>query len=57
MGAAAVSFGPTAALSFTVDSDAQITARSPAGHGVVDVTVTTPIGTSAAGMADRFSYV
>jgi tyrosinase len=57
MGATAVSFGPTAALSVTVDSDAQITARSPAGHGVVDVTVTTPIGTSAAGMADRFSYV
>ncbi|WP_081706275.1 IPT/TIG domain-containing protein [Nocardia sp. CNY236] len=40
MGAAAVTFGVVAALSFTVDSDTQITADSPAGTGTVLVTVT-----------------
>ena len=35
----AVDFGGTAAASFTVDSDTEITAKSPAGTGVVDVTV------------------
>ena len=43
-GATAVKFGPSHALSFTVDSDTQITAVSPPGLGTVDVTVTTPHG-------------
>ncbi|WP_109530112.1 MULTISPECIES: IPT/TIG domain-containing protein [Nocardia] len=43
----AVSFGGVAATSFTVDSDTQITAVSPAGAGIVVVTVTTPGGTSS----------
>ena len=55
-GATAVKFGGAAAGSFTVVSATQITATSPAGAGTVDVTVTTPGGTSATGAADRFSY-
>ncbi|WP_174557531.1 beta strand repeat-containing protein, partial [Nocardia vaccinii] len=45
-GATAVDFGATPAASFTVDSDTQITAMSPAGTGLAEVTVTTPGGTS-----------
>ncbi|MFI6446254.1 IPT/TIG domain-containing protein, partial [Kitasatospora sp. NPDC050543] len=45
-GASAVKFGTTAASSFTVVSDSTITAVSPAGSGTVQVTVTTPGGTS-----------
>ncbi len=45
-GATSVSFGTTATSNFTVDSDTQITVVSPAGSGTVDVTVTTPEGTS-----------
>ncbi|MFF8770810.1 IPT/TIG domain-containing protein [Kitasatospora sp. NPDC015120] len=50
-GASAVTFGSTAATSFTVDSDTKITATVPAGSaaGAVAVTVTTPGGTAAAG--------
>ena len=55
--ASSVDFGSTAATSFTVDSDTQITATAPAGTGTVDVTVTTPEGTSPTSAADRFSYV
>jgi hypothetical protein len=56
-GATAVMFGAQAATSFTVVSDTQITAASPAGAaGIVDVTVTTPGGTSAATLADQFTY-
>ncbi|CEJ07855.1 Cell wall-binding protein, partial [Acididesulfobacillus acetoxydans] len=56
-GTTGVSFGGTAAASFTVNSDASITAVSPAhADGTVDVTVTTPGGTSAAVSADRFTY-
>jgi len=39
-----------------VDSDTQITATTPPGNGTVDVIVTTPAGTSAAGAADQFTY-
>ena len=46
--ASAVKFGATAATSFTVNSDTQITATVPAGTGTVNVTVTTPGGTSNA---------
>jgi uncharacterized membrane protein len=40
----------------TVDSDTQITAISPAGTGTVDITVTTPAGTSAVSQDDQFTY-
>ena len=46
-GVTAVKFGSTAASSFTFNSGTSITATSPAGTGTVDVTVTTPKGTSA----------
>src|SRR5205823_1066745 len=53
-----VKFGATAAASYTVNSDTQITATSPAhAAGVVHITVTTPVGTSTTGGADQFTYV
>jgi autotransporter-associated beta strand protein/predicted outer membrane repeat protein len=63
-GATIVDFGTTAATNVVVNaSGTQITATSPVpgsmltGAGTVDVTVTTVGGTSAASLADRFSYV
>lgn len=57
-GATAVAFGGVAATSFVVNSDGSITAVAPAeGAGPVDVTVTTPWGTSAASSADQFTYL
>jgi hypothetical protein len=56
-GATGVRFGAAAAPAMTVDSDMQITAVSPPGAGMVDVTVTTPGGTSAATPADQFTYL
>ncbi len=55
--ASAVRFGATAASSFTVNSATSITAVSPAGTGIVDVTVTTPVSTSTASAGDKFSYL
>jgi hypothetical protein len=56
-GATAVKFGGNDAASFTVDSDTQIRATSPAGvASVVDVTVTTANGTSASSANDKFTY-
>jgi hypothetical protein len=55
-GAEAVRFGPRDARSFTVNSATSITAISPNGKRTVDVTVTTPAGTSATGSADHFTY-
>lgn len=56
-GTSAVKFGTTAATSFTVNSNTQITAVSPAhAAGTIDVTVTTPVGTSATGAADHFTF-
>ncbi len=55
-GATGVEFGSTPATSFTVDSESEITAVSPAGQGTVDVSVTGPAGTSHVATADRFSY-
>ena len=55
-GATAVNFGAAAAASFTIDSATLITATSPAGSGIVDVTVTNAAATSAAGAADQFTY-
>jgi Big-like domain-containing protein/autotransporter-like protein/IPT/TIG domain-containing protein len=57
IGTTALKFGTTAAASFTVNSATSITATSPAGTGTVDVTVTTPGGTSATGSADQFSFM
>jgi outer membrane protein assembly factor BamB len=54
-GATAVHFGPAAAI-YNVSSATTITATSPPGSGTVDVTVTTPGGTSASVSADRFNY-
>lgn len=55
-GATAVRFGSTNARSFTVNSERSITAVSPGGGGIVDVTVSTPEGTSATSAADQFQY-
>jgi len=51
-------FGNTNASDFSVDSATQITAVSPAGADgmIVDITVTTPGGTSAISTADQFTY-
>ncbi|RAI97055.1 S-layer family protein [Paenibacillus pabuli] len=57
-GATAVKFGATAATSYTVNSATQITATAPAGSaGTVDVTVTTPGGTSTTSAADQYTYI
>jgi hypothetical protein len=57
-GATGVSFGASAAASFTVNSDNSITAVSPAAPaGTVDVTVTTAGGPSATSGADQFTFV
>jgi IPT/TIG domain len=55
-GATAVKFGATNATSFSVKSSLAIAAVSPAGTGAVDVTVTTPEGTSTTSPADVFTY-
>ena len=56
--ATAVNFGTVAATSFTVESDTQITATSPAATpGMMNVTVTTPAGTSAVSAVDSFTYL
>ncbi len=55
-GATAVRFGSVEARSFNVESEEAITAVSPPGTGTVDVTVTTPGGTSATEATDRFTY-
>ncbi|WP_435848491.1 IPT/TIG domain-containing protein [Streptomyces javensis] len=44
--ATAVRFGPNFALSYTVVSATRITAVAPPGSGTVQITVTTPAGTS-----------
>jgi len=54
---ATVKFGAVAATNPTVVSDTKMTAVSPAGTGIVDVTVTTTVGTSAVSTADKYSYV
>ena len=57
-GASAVEFGGISASSFVVVSDTEITALTPgpASAGVVDVTVTTTVGTSATGASDHFTF-
>ncbi|WP_328296185.1 IPT/TIG domain-containing protein [Kineococcus sp. NBC_00420] len=56
-GATAVKFGTVAAKSFTVNSATSITAVSAAGSAAtVDITVTTPAGTSTTSAASKFTY-
>jgi hypothetical protein len=57
-GATAVRFGATNAASFTVVSDTAITAISPAGPAgtTVNITVTTPGGTSPIVADDRYTF-
>ena len=56
-GATAVKFGTTAATSYTVNSATQITATSPAeAAATIDITVTTPAGTSATSASDHFTF-
>ena len=58
-GATAVTFGGMATTSFSVNGDGtSITVASPATTttGIVNVTVTTPGGTSALSAADQFTY-
>ncbi|HEV3319600.1 MAG TPA: IPT/TIG domain-containing protein [Solirubrobacteraceae bacterium] len=56
-GATAVRFGSTSAASFKVESAETIVAKAPAGKGAVDVAVETAHGKSAAGTADKFTYI
>jgi plastocyanin len=57
-GASAVMFGATPAASFNVISDTEVSAVSPAEpKSVVDVTVTTPGGTSTVSKRDHFKFV
>jgi hypothetical protein len=55
--ATAVQFGGASAASFKVNSETTIAAVSPPGAGTVDVTVTTPSGTSQRKEADEFHFV
>jgi hypothetical protein len=55
--ASSVQFGTAAATGVSVNAQGtQITATSPAGAALVDVTVTTPVATSATRSADEFTY-
>jgi hypothetical protein len=55
-GMSMVSFGTATATSFTGVSDTQATAVVPVGRGTVDITVTTPGGTSSTSSADQFTF-
>ena len=52
-----VSFGTNLATSPFIFSDFEMVVSSPAGTGVVDVTVTNPLGTSPLTVFDHFTYV
>lgn len=54
----AIKFGATNAASFSCSSSIACSATSPAASaGTVDVTVTTPSGTSSTSSADQFTYI
>jgi IPT/TIG domain/Regulator of chromosome condensation (RCC1) repeat len=55
-GATAVHFGAATSPSITVNSQTSITAEAPPGTGIVDVTVTTPEGTTPVSPRDSFRY-
>lgn len=54
--ASAVHFGATPASEFEVRSEDELIAVAPPGSGTVDVTVTTPQGTSSATPESQFTY-
>lgn len=56
-GATGVRFGSANAASFKVVSDTKIVAVSPPGAAGVEVSVTTPAGTTATTAASRFEYL
>lgn len=58
-GTTAVTFGTVPVVTYTVNSDASITATSPESFaaGTIDVTVTTIAGTSATSSADQYTYI
>ena len=57
-GATSVKFGANSATGVLVVNDSQITANAPSGVvGTVDVTVTTPGGTSATSANDKYTYL
>ena len=51
-----VDFGANPATDVVVSDATSLTALSPPGGGIVDVTVTTVDGTSVTSSADQFSY-
>jgi hypothetical protein len=55
-GATAVHFGTAPGTNLTVTNDTSLSVTSPAGSGVVNVTVTTPAGTSPITSSDEFTY-
>jgi hypothetical protein len=56
-GQLSVSFGGVAATNVTVINDTTLVATAPAeSAGTVDVTITTPYGTSVTSASDRFTY-
>ncbi len=55
-GVTAVKFGASSATSFIVNSASLITATSPAGTGIVDITVTTASGTNGTSAATKFTF-
>lgn len=55
--ATSVAFGSSSTTNFTFKSAHAIVVQSPPGTGTVDVTVTTPSGTSVTNPADQFNYV
>ena len=52
-----VSFGSVPGTNVIVTASTELVVLLPAGHGTVDVTVTTPAGTSATSAADQFTYL
>ena len=56
-GAGSVLFGSTPASMYAINNDSSIAAIAPSGAGTVDITVTTPGGTSVMVAADQFTYL
>jgi hypothetical protein len=55
-GATAVLFGGASATGIAVEGDTVIVATSPPGNGTVNISVTTPLGSSAIVPASQFAY-
>lgn len=56
VGATNVAFGSHEVASFKIESATSISALAPGGRGSVEVTVTSPAGTSATGPGDSYLY-